>query len=337
MLVNGFPSDASWSRKCTPWYPGTSREPQQVPDIMLRPLLSSIFVLGLVLSVRAQTEHPPNELISYVREARKAGVAESKIQQNAVKAGWPEATVKQALAATRGDSSGAPAAPTTIAVPSKDGEKPAAIQPAPIQQPGPAQPVAAPNAATLQSVRPASTNGPAEPATKPGRPDRGVPDDYVIGEGDVLHVSVWKEPDASVPSVVVRPDGKITLPMIKDLQISGLTPAQAEKLITEQLARFISAADVTVIVSGINSKRIYVVGGVKKEGPIPYTYRMTVLQALSEAGGLTDYAKKKKIYVLRRENGRDYQLPFDYNAVLKGERMELNIPLLPGDTIVVPK
>jgi len=135
----------------------------------------------------------------------------------------------------------------------------------------------------------------------------------------------------------VRPDGRISMPMLKEVPVSGLTPAQAEKAITDQLSKFISAADVTVIVSEINSKRIYVVGGVKKEGPISYTYRMTVLQALSEAGGLTDYAKKKKIYVLRRESGRDYQLPFDYDAVLRGERMELNIPLLPGDTIVVPK
>jgi polysaccharide export outer membrane protein len=171
----------------------------------------------------------------------------------------------------------------------------------------------------------------------PSAIDRGVPDGYVIGEGDVLHISVWKEPDASVPNVVVRPDGKITMPILKEVQASGLTPAQLEMAITGQLTNFISAADVTVIVSGINSKRVYVVGGVKKEGPITFTYRMTILQALSEAGGLTDYAKRKRIYVLRHENGRDYQLPFDYDAALRGERMELNIPLLPGDTLVVPK
>jgi polysaccharide biosynthesis/export protein len=78
------------------------------------------------------------------------------------------------------------------------------------------------------------------------------------------------------------------------------------------------------------------IGAVKKEGPIQYTYRMTVMQALSEAGGLTEYAKRKKIYVLRTENGKEYRLPFDYDAVLKGERMDSNIPLLPNDTLVVP-
>ena len=103
------------------------------------------------------------------------------------------------------------------------------------------------------------------------------------------------------------------------------------------LSKQIRAADVTVIVSGINSKKVFFVGGgVKKEGPIPYTYRMTIMQGLSEAGGLTDYAKRKKIYVLRNENGRQYKLAFDYDAVLRGEHMELNLPLLPGDTIVVP-
>jgi polysaccharide export outer membrane protein len=112
---------------------------------------------------------------------------------------------------------------------------------------------------------------------------------------------------------------------------------EAEKQITEQLSKFVTTADVTVIVAQINSKKIYLVGGIKKEGPMAYTYRMTVLQAISEAGGLTDYARKKKIYVLRHEDGRDYKLPFDYDAVLRGEHMEMNIVLLPGDTLIVPK
>jgi polysaccharide export outer membrane protein len=92
-----------------------------------------------------------------------------------------------------------------------------------------------------------------------------------------------------------------------------------------------------VIVTGLNSKKIYAFGGgVKREGPIPYTYAMTVIQAISEAGGLTDYAKKKKIYVLRNENGKPVKFPFDYDAVLNGTHLELNIVLLPGDTLVVP-
>jgi polysaccharide export outer membrane protein len=147
---------------------------------------------------------------------------------------------------------------------------------------------------------------------------------------------VYKEPDASVPNVVVLPDGQIALPLIKRIQVSGLTAEELETKITEQLSKFIPGADVTVVVSGANSKRIYVVGAAKKEGPIPYTYRMTIMQAISEAGGLTDYAKRKKIYVLRTENGKEFRLPFDYDAVLRGERMELNVPMLPNDTLVVP-
>jgi polysaccharide biosynthesis/export protein len=303
---------------------------------MLRSLLSSFFVLGLLLVVAGHAEQPAKELVEYVRQARKAGLKDGQIQQNALKAGWPTAAVTAALeAGPTGESGGAPAETTTAAAPAEEVKKPAPVQ---LQQPQPA-PAASPAVPQLEPAPAGAkpTSVAAEAGAKPAVPDRGVPDDYVIGEGDVLHISVWKEPDASVPSVVVRPDGKITMPMLKDLQVSGLTPAQAEKVVTEQLGKFISAPDVTVIVSGIHSKRIYIVGGVKKEGPIPYTYRMTILQALSEAGGLTDYAKKKKIYVLRRENGRDYQLPFDYDAVLKGERMELNIPLMPGDTLVVPK
>jgi polysaccharide export outer membrane protein len=115
-----------------------------------------------------------------------------------------------------------------------------------------------------------------------------------------------------------------------------MTPAQAEKAVADQLGRFINNADVAVIIGGINSKKIYVTGQVKKEGTIPYTYRMTVMQAISEAGGLTPYAKRKKIYVLRNEDGRDYKLPFDYDAVLRGEHMEMNIPLKPGDQLIVP-
>lgn len=166
--------------------------------------------------------------------------------------------------------------------------------------------------------------------------NRGVPDDYVIGSGDILQIAVWKELEVSVPTVVVRPDGRIAIPLIKDVEVAGLTPMQAEKVITDLLSKYINAPNVTVVVTTINSKKVYVLGGVKKEGPLPYTYRMSVIQALTEAGGLTEYAKRKKIYVLRTENGKDYRLPFDYDSVIKGEKMEQNIQLLAGDTVVVP-
>jgi polysaccharide biosynthesis/export protein len=173
--------------------------------------------------------------------------------------------------------------------------------------------------------------------TAAAKPDRGAPEDYEIGAGDTLGVFVWKEPDASVPSVVVRPDGKIALPLLKDVAVAGLTPRAAEQRITEGLSKLIvSGVDVTVVVTAINSKKIYVMGAVKREGTIPYSYRMTVMQALGEAGGLNDFAKRKKIYVLRGAGQKQSRYPFNYDDVIRGMNMMQNIELLPGDTIVIP-
>jgi polysaccharide export outer membrane protein len=290
---------------------------------MLRSFFWLILVFGTVDLPAQQEKTPTKELTQFVRDAQKAGLQDAQIQQNAVKAGWPEPLVKQAIDSLR-------AMPGAAAVKADSPAAPAEEKPAPAQAIPPAP----------ANAEPRSTGG-GEPdragSVKPAVANRGVPDEYRIGEGDVLQLSVWGEPAASVPSGVVRPDGMISMPLIKDVRVAGMTPAEAEKIITELLSKQIRAADVTVIVSGINSKKVFFVGGgVKKEGPIAYTYRMTIMQGISEAGGLTDYAKRKKIYVLRNENGRQYKLPFDYDAVLKGERMELNLPLLPGDTIVVP-
>jgi polysaccharide export outer membrane protein len=296
-------------------------------------LFALILVFGAVASrAQEQAKTPSKELTQYVRDAQKAGLKDAQIQENAVKSGWPEQLVTEALAylratpeasAARSDApataSPAPAAPKTAV---EEGKQ------APDKRTAPAT-LEARNTSTAEPDRPIGV--------KPATPNRGVPDEYRIGEGDVLGISVWGEPAASVAAVVVRPDGIISMPLIKDVRVAGMTPAEAEKTITDLLSKQIRAADVTVIVSEINSKKVFFVGGgVKKEGPLQYTYRMTIMQGISEAGGLTDYAKRKKIYVLRNENGRQYKLPFDYDAVLKGERMELNLPLLPGDTIVVP-
>jgi len=323
---------------------------------MQRLFISFVVVAYVVLSAGANAQQPPkgqqlpNELVQYVRDGRKAGMNENQIQQNAVNAGWPTEIVKSAIVdvfqAPEGQAAPAvtPAAKSNGQAPARLTAEPATANPTEFPPDG-AAPAAAPPVAKPDqpaTALAATAASPGKPAVEPGTatvPDivgHGVPEDYEIGAGDELQISVWKEPDASV-TAVVRPDGKISMPMLKEVSVIGLTPTQAEKLITEQLVKFISAADVTVIVKAINSLKIYVVGGVKKEGPIAYTYRMTILQALSEAGGLSDYAKKKGIYVLRHENGRDYQLPFDYDAALRGERMELNIPLMPGDTLVIPK
>jgi polysaccharide biosynthesis/export protein len=165
---------------------------------------------------------------------------------------------------------------------------------------------------------------------------RLTPDDYQIGPGDILQIAVWREPDASIPSVVVRPDGKITVPLLKQIEVAGLTPTQAEAMIADKLKSLINDPDVTVLVTAINSKKVYVMGGVRREGPLAYSYRMNVLQAITEAGGLSDYAKRSKIYVMRTENGKQIRLPFNYNDVVRGRKQEQNITLQPGDTLIVP-
>jgi len=214
--------------------------------------------------------------------------------------------------------------------------------PAPLEQastgPVPVQSASAVPGGSNTTTSPSSTKRPEgpSPVVQAGAKNRGVPDDYQIGAGDVLQISVWKEPEASVPHVVVRPDGCISMPLVKDVSVTGMTPREAEKEITARLSELIHTPDVTVIVTTINSKKIYIVGAAKKEGPLSYTYRMTVMQAISEAGGLTDYAKRKKIYVLHTDNGKEYRLPFNYDEVIRGERMEQNVQLSPGDTVLIP-
>jgi len=188
-----------------------------------------------------------------------------------------------------------------------------------------------------------SAAGPSQPATASRSEERAkaltandaLPYDYKIGAGDNLQISVWKEPEASA-NVIVRPDGKISLPLLKEVQVEGLTPVEVEQMITERLTKLITEPDVTVVVTGIRSLKVYVVGAIKTTGPIPYVYQMTIMQAISEAGGLTDYAKRSKIYVLRSDKGKEIKLPFDYDSVLKGKTTDKNIRLLPGDTLVVP-
>jgi polysaccharide export outer membrane protein len=161
--------------------------------------------------------------------------------------------------------------------------------------------------------------------------------EYRIGAGDVLRISVWKEPEVSVDAVAVRSDGKISLPLIKEIFALGMAPADLERVLTNEFSHFINNPAVTVIVREINSQKIYLVGGVVRPGSLPLRTPMTVLQVLAEAGGLTDYAKRKKIYIIRKDSGRDTRIDFNYDAVLKGENAEQNIPVRAGDTIVVPE
>jgi polysaccharide export outer membrane protein len=158
---------------------------------------------------------------------------------------------------------------------------------------------------------------------------------YIIGGQDVLDISVWKEPDLT-RSVPVRPDGKISLPLLNDVQAAGLTPSQLAAQITESLKKFVTNPQVTVIVSAINSQRVYILGEVSRAGAYPLLPQMNVLQALSSAGGFTQFANPKKIYVMRTVNGKQEKYPFNYNDVIKGKQSDENIVLKPGDTIVIP-
>jgi polysaccharide biosynthesis/export protein len=173
----------------------------------------------------------------------------------------------------------------------------------------------------------------AAPEAQSGGPN--VPADYIIGADDTLHVTVWKEPDMSV-TLPVRPDGKISIPLLDDVQAAGMTPMQLATSIKDKLKKYIADPRVTVVVTAMTSQRIYVLGEVLHTGPMPLLPHMTVLQALSTAG-FTQFANLKGIYLLRvQDGGQQTKLPFNYKEAIKGRGTQQNIVLKPGDTIVVP-
>lgn len=178
----------------------------------------------------------------------------------------------------------------------------------------------------------ASDKTAAEKTTEKGRSDES----YVIGPNDVLAINVWKEPDVS-RSVPVRSDGKISLPLVGELQAGGQTPRQLEQEITKRLQSYISEPEVTVIVTDSRSQRINILGMVARPGAYLLSGSTTVLDAIAMAGGFKDFAKKKSIYVLRTgADGTQKRLPFNYKDVIKGTNPEQNIKLQSGDTVVVP-
>lgn len=157
---------------------------------------------------------------------------------------------------------------------------------------------------------------------------------YVIGPDDTLFISVWKEPDLT-ETLPVRADGMISLPLLNDVQASGLTPMQLGSSLSEKLKKYVSDPHVTIVVTQMNSQRVYVTGEVLHPGAMNLTPNMTVLQALATSG-FTQFANTKGIYVLRNENGADKKFPVNYKKLIKGEAGNQNIALKPGDTIVVP-
>jgi polysaccharide biosynthesis/export protein len=179
-----------------------------------------------------------------------------------------------------------------------------------------------------------ASQAPVTPDAAAGSAAGASNDTYIIEPSDMLTVSVWKQPNLS-GALLVRPDGKISMPLLGDIEASGATPMRLAARISDKLKKFITDPDVSVVVSQIHKSYVYVLGEVGKRGPVEMAPDMTFLQAISSAGGLTDFAKKSKIYILRKTGGKDQRIPLQYKKALEGDA-RYNPTLVPGDTIVVP-
>jgi len=161
--------------------------------------------------------------------------------------------------------------------------------------------------------------------------------EYVIGAQDVLAISVWKEPELTLQGVEVRLDGKISVPLIDDIQADGLTPTQLKDAIADKLKDYVTAPQVTVIVVRVGSKNVYILGEIARQGAIPLQPQMRVLDALTFAGGFTPFAGKSRIKIIRGHDSPPSEFTFDYDAFVDGNDVAQNILLLPGDQIIVPE
>ena len=191
---------------------------------------------------------------------------------------------------------------------------------APVDRPSLPETSAPPSSGIAKAAAPDAANAPA--------------DSYVIGASDMIAVTVFKEPTLS-GTLLVRPDGMISMPLLGDVKASGKTPLELADEIADKLKKYIQDPNVTVVLNQNNSKIVYMMGEVGKTGPVAMTPGMTLLQAVATAGGLTPYANSKKIYILRTVDGKHEKVPVHYKAALKGDS-SLNLILKPGDTIVVP-
>jgi polysaccharide export outer membrane protein len=162
-----------------------------------------------------------------------------------------------------------------------------------------------------------------------------LPTDYVIGADDQLSVVFWGDKEMS-GDVVVRPDGKISLPLLNEIQAAGLTPDQLRAHLVTAASKYIEEPNVTVVVKAIHSRNVFITGNVTKPGTYALDANMTVLQLIALAGGLQEYADAKHIVVIRKDGGRQQYFHFNYKDVLRQKNPQQNIVLLPGDTVVVP-
>ena len=187
----------------------------------------------------------------------------------------------------------------------------------------------------------AQTQKPNSPATPtPAPPPAAVipvdtPASYVIGPDDVLAIVYWRDKEMSTEARV-RPDGRIAIPLINEVLAAGLTPEALQQKITEESTKFMEDASITVVVKEINSLKVFITGEVNKPGPYPLTSATTVIQLISQAGGLKEYANSKNILIMRKEADRQVSLKFNYREVASGKNLKQNIDLKPGDTVIVP-
>ena len=160
-------------------------------------------------------------------------------------------------------------------------------------------------------------------------------DSYIIGSEDVLYIHVWKEETLS-KTVTVRMDGKISMPLVDDIQAAGLTPLKLKEKLTEKLQDFVEAPNATVIVMEANSFKVYFSGQVKTPGVLRLRSETTIAQAISMVGGFTDWASQSKIIIIRREDGKEKRFTVNYKKIISGKDLKSNIILKSGDTIIVP-
>ncbi len=163
----------------------------------------------------------------------------------------------------------------------------------------------------------------------------GAGETYIIGVGDLLKVSVWKNPDLQA-EVPVRPDGRISVPLIGEVHVAGLTPLEVQSLLTESYTSFVTAPSVSVLITQINSRKVFILGQVQESGAYDILQPTNVMQALAMAGGMTEFARANKIVVLRELNGVKKRWQVNIDAIASGKSPEDNLMLEPGDTIIVP-
>jgi len=198
-----------------------------------------------------------------------------------------------------------------------------------------AVPLAAQSANASEPARalPSAPPAPAPASTVPAGP--ALPTDYVVGPEDVLSVVFWREREMS-SDVLVRPDGRISLPLLNDVEVAGLTPDQVRERVIELAKKFVEEPSATVVVKQINSRKVYITGNVERPGPFPLLRPTTILQLISLAGGLKEFAKSGDIVVVRVDGTQQATFPFNYDDVKNRKSLSQNILLKPGDTVIVP-